>query len=117
MGLRDRSNDGIVADSKPLTEGKLMLTMTENAQTAVKSIVSNGPEAETAGLRIHGAEDPTSGFALSVVTAPEDTDTVVDEAGARVFLDAGAAAALDDQVLDAQVDTEGGVRFGLTAQA
>lgn len=94
-----------------------MLTLTENAQTAVKSIVANGPEAETSGLRIHGADDPASGFALSVVTAPESTDTVVDESGARVFLDAGAAAALDDQVLDAQVDTEGGVRFGLTAQA
>jgi len=93
-----------------------MLTLTENAQTAVKSIVSNNPGAETAGLRIHGSDDPASGFALSVVTSPEDADTVVDESGARVFLDAGAAAALDDQVLDAQVDTEGGVRFGLTAQ-
>ncbi|WEG09884.1 Fe-S cluster assembly protein HesB [Microbacterium horticulturae] len=93
-----------------------MLTMTENAQTAVKSIVSNGPEAETAGLRIHGGDNPSSGFALSVVTAPDAADTVVDEAGARVFLDEGAAAALDDQVLDAQVDDAGGVRFGLTAQ-
>ncbi|QAY58723.1 Fe-S cluster assembly protein HesB [Microbacterium protaetiae] len=93
-----------------------MLTLTENAQTAVKSIVSNGPEAETAGLRIHGSEDPASGFALSVVPAPESSDTIVDESGARVFLDAGAAAALDGQVLDAQVDTEGGVRFGLSAQ-
>ncbi len=93
-----------------------MLTLTENAQTAVKSIVSNSPETETAGLRIHGSQDPASGFALSVVTAPEATDTIVDESGARVFLDVGAAAALDDQVLDAQVDTEGGVRFGLTSQ-
>jgi len=93
-----------------------MLTLTENAQTAVKSIVSNGPEAETAGLRIHGGENPASGFALSVVTSPEEADTVVDESGARVFLDEGAAVALDDQVLDAQVDDAGGVRFGLTAQ-
>jgi len=93
-----------------------MLTLTENAQTAVKSIVSNGPEAETAGLRIHGGDDATAGFALSVVAAPEEADTVVDDAGARVFLDEGAAVALDDQVLDAQVDDTGGVRFGLTAQ-
>jgi Fe-S cluster assembly iron-binding protein IscA len=93
-----------------------MLTLTENAATAVKTIVERGADADTGGLRIHGAEDPSAGFALSVAGGPESNDAVVDEAGARVFLDAGAAAALDDQVLDAQVDQEGAVHFALSMQ-
>nr|WP_274637470.1 Fe-S cluster assembly protein HesB [Microbacterium bovistercoris] len=94
-----------------------MLTLTENAATAVKSIVSNDAEVDTAGLRIHTADDPAQGFALSVAPAPESEDAVVEEAGARVFLDAGATVALDDQVLDAQVGDDGAVRFGLAMQS
>lgn len=93
-----------------------MLTLTENAATAVKTIVERAADADTGGLRIYGAENPSSGFTLAVAGSPETNDAVVDEAGARVFLDAGAAAALDDQVLDAQVDQEGAVQFALSAQ-
>jgi hypothetical protein len=40
----------------------------------------------------------------------------VETAGARVFLDPQAALYLDDKVLDAEVDTEGKVRFTLGVQ-
>jgi len=39
-------------------------------------------------------------FEPSIVEKPEPGDQVVETGGARVFLDAAAAAALDDQVLD-----------------
>lgn len=93
-----------------------MLTLTENAATAVKDIVSRAPENEGVGLRIEGADDPRGGFALTL-SGPQVTDDVVETSGARVFLDAAASAALDDRVLDAQVDDQGGVRFELGAQA
>jgi len=93
-----------------------MLTLTENAATAVKTIVSRGPDADTAGLRIHGAGDPAAGFALTVTGGPDAADAVVESDGARVFLDAAASLALDDQVLDAQVDDQGAVHFALAAQ-
>ncbi|GAA3759963.1 hypothetical protein GCM10022240_10650 [Microbacterium kribbense] len=94
-----------------------MLTLTENAATAVKSIVSNGADADTAGLRIHSADDQTAGFALTIAPTPEAEDAVVEESGARVFLDAGATLALNDQVLDAQVGEDGAVRFDLALQS
>jgi Fe-S cluster assembly iron-binding protein IscA len=93
-----------------------MLTMTENAATAVKGILAQNPGNDDAGLRIHGADDPGAGFALSVAT-PEESDQVVETSGARVFLDETASAALTDRVLDAKVDEQGGVRFELAEQA
>ena len=48
---------------------------------------------------------------------PEPADAVVEADGARVFLDSTAQAALDDQVLDAQMNEDGSVRFALAAQA
>lgn len=93
-----------------------MLTLTENAATAVKGIMAQNTSADEAGLRIAGADDPRAGFALTVAT-PEETDEVVEASGARVFLDPAASAALSDRVLDAKVDEQGGVRFELAEQA
>ncbi len=89
-----------------------MLTLTENAATAVKEIVGRGPEVEGTGLRIKGADDPTGGFTLTL-SGPEPADEVIENAGARVFLDPVASDALSERVLDARVDDQGGVRFEL----
>ena len=48
--------------------------------------------------------------------APEPDDTVVVTEGARVFLDTAASLALNDRVLDAQLEQDGTVRFALAAQ-
>ncbi|MGN7968924.1 Fe-S cluster assembly protein HesB [Microbacterium sp. 22296] len=94
-----------------------MLTLTEEATTAVKTITAQFPDAAQGGVRIAGAGSPESQFALSVVGAPEPADTVVENAGARVFLDTDAAAVLDDRVLDAQIDPQGSVQFAVTNAA
>jgi iron-sulfur cluster assembly protein len=41
---------------------------------------------------------------------------VVEEDGARVFLEENAAVTLDDKILDAQVDDAGGVQFTIAVQ-
>ena len=63
-----------------------MLTMTDTAAEAVKTIVARVPQAADGGLRIRDAGAET-GFELSVAPAPEPDDTVVVTEGARVFLD------------------------------
>ena len=92
-----------------------MLTMTDTAAQAVKTIVSRSTGADDGGVRIRdtGAEN---GFELTLAGAPEPQDTVVVTDGARVFLDESAAVALDDRILDAETDTDGSVRFALTMQ-
>jgi hypothetical protein len=50
--------------------------------------------------------------------APQPGDQVVEaEAGARVFLEENAAETLDDKILDAQVDDNGGVQFTIAVQS
>ena len=43
-------------------------------------------------------------FQLSVVPVPAEDDEVIEEAGARVFLEPDAASLLDDKVLDAKLE-------------
>ena len=94
-----------------------MLTLTEEATTAVKTIAAQLPDAAQGGVRIEGAGSPDSQFRRSVVDGPEAEDAVVENSGARVFLDADAAQVLDDRVLDAQVDGQGSVQFAVTSPA
>jgi len=93
-----------------------VLTLTENASTVVKTIVDQSVEAQEAGLRI--SQDAVDSPALHVIPteAPQPGDQVLEEAGARVFLEETAAQTLDDQVLDAQVDESGGVQFSIAPQ-
>lgn len=94
-----------------------MLTLTENAASAVKTVVAQRQEGDGAGLRISSsAESPSAGFDLAVTAEPAPADAVVELEGARVFLDDAASTALGDQVLDAQVGADGAVRFALAAQ-
>jgi hypothetical protein len=47
---------------------------------------------------------------------PNKADQIVEDQGARVFLEPDAALMLDDKVLDATVDEDSGVKFPLAAQ-
>ncbi|GAA1943168.1 Fe-S cluster assembly protein HesB [Microbacterium aquimaris] len=94
-----------------------MLTLTENAATAVKTIIAQLPEADQGGVRIRDTGSQESGFELAVASAPETGDQVVEDHGARVFLDDGANTALDDRVLDAEMNQDGSVRFAIASQS
>ena len=88
-----------------------MLTVTENAASAIRAIVQ-GPELpDGAGLRIFTMDAPNDQLALSTATTPEAGDQIVENEGARVFLEPAAAAKLGDQILDAEVDDDGKVQF------
>jgi iron-sulfur cluster assembly protein len=84
-----------------------MLALTDNAVEAVQEILSSSDEApEMGGLRLvaepAGAQ---TNFQLSVVALPAADDEVIEEQGARVFLDPEAASLLGDKVLDARIES------------
>lgn len=92
-----------------------MLTLTENASNAVTTIVGQAVAAPGAGLRI--AEDPASAnLGLVVAESPMPGDEVVEDSGARVFLDHKAVEVLDDKILDAEYQDNGGVQFTIAPQ-
>ena len=95
-----------------------MLTLTENASAVIKNITGAQEQPEGSGLRIvqQGAAEDAE-LALTTAESPEPGDQVVEEEGARVFLEETAAQTLDDKVLDAQVDESGGVQFMLGMQS
>jgi iron-sulfur cluster assembly protein len=94
--------------NQPGREVSALLALTDNAVEAVKSIVSSSDEAsDTSGLRMVAERAGTqANFHLSVVALPAEDDEVIDEQGARVFLEPEAASLLDEKVLDASVEQD-----------
>ena len=84
-----------------------MLTLTPTAAEVVRTLVDQSESPESGGLRIAAGESTTEGveleLELSLVGEPEATDATVEQEGATVYLDPGAAELLDDKLLDAQV--------------
>lgn len=93
-----------------------MLTLTENASTIVRDITAQQGQSESAGLRISAEPTAEPAFAVTAAEQPQPGDQVVEQDGATVYLDEPAAVQLDDKVLDAAVDPNGGVQFSLGIQ-
>jgi iron-sulfur cluster assembly protein len=85
-----------------------MLTLTDNAQLAIRSLTGSVEELTGGGVRIAtstpGGNGASPELALAIVPEPAPGDQVVDQDGARVYLDAAAAQMLDNETLDAQID-------------
>jgi iron-sulfur cluster assembly protein len=94
----------------------IMLTVTENALTEIRNLTEQPQAPDGGGLRI--ATDPAEGsLTLALAVVPAEEDTVIDAEGVRLFLDAGATAALDDKTLDAVRDPDSGqLQFAVTEQ-
>lgn len=83
-----------------------MLAITENAAEAIRGIVAAPGIPEGAGIRIAtqpGSEQPGP-LEVTVAEVPAETDQVLTEHGARVFVEQNAIPLLDDKLLDAQID-------------
>jgi iron-sulfur cluster assembly protein len=92
-----------------------MLTLTEQAAEAVRLMISEWRSApDTAGLRIHAARATEFELALRLTLAEEPAvaDRLVEQEGARLFLDPIVASELDDKVLDV-VHEEGRLQFSI----
>jgi Fe-S cluster assembly iron-binding protein IscA len=93
-----------------------MLTLTDSAASAIRSLTATPEVPGQAGLRImsQGGEDPQ--LQLALAESPTAGDQVIETQGARVFLEPGAAAILDNKALDAQVSDQGSVSFTVSQQ-
>jgi iron-sulfur cluster assembly protein len=95
-----------------------VLTLTSNAAEAVKTIAEASPELPNeSGLRIQAepAGEGQVSFDLTMVESPHVDDQVIEEAGARVFVEPDAGFVLEDKILDATVVGDR-VQFSLSEQ-
>jgi iron-sulfur cluster assembly protein len=90
-----------------------MLTLTENASTIVKTIVDQSAPGDDSGLRFSQEGANQGALTVAPTESAQPGDAVVEQDGARVYLDEDAAVALGDQVLDASVDQNGAVQFSI----
>jgi Fe-S cluster assembly iron-binding protein IscA len=96
-----------------------MLTLTSDAVEAVRTIARASPGLPDAGLRISPqaqTDGQQGGIELSVVESALEGDEVIEDEGARVFVDSELAPYLDDKVLDASAVGDQ-VQFSVTEQA
>jgi Fe-S cluster assembly iron-binding protein IscA len=93
-----------------------MLTLTTEAAAEIRNIVDQPEVPEGGGLRIANDADARS-LTLSLAAVPAEDDKVLDESGARVFLDPHAAVILDDKTLDVAADRDGRMQFAISPQA
>jgi Fe-S cluster assembly iron-binding protein IscA len=93
-----------------------MLTVTDQAVSAIDSLLASRELPEEAGVRVTADFNPTNSdtpepqLQLQVVEGPEPGDRVVD--GAPVFLEPSAANILENRTLDADLSGDT-MRFAL----
>ncbi|WP_420112179.1 adhesin [Pseudactinotalea sp.] len=92
-----------------------MLTITETAQTAIRSLSEQAGLPETGGVRL-AMDESQNGLQMSLAQEPAEGDQVVGDTGARVFMPTETATLLETQELDAAATPEG-TGFSLRAQA
>ena len=91
-----------------------MLALTQDAADAIETILTAPGMPKGAGIRIAPAPSTDSDRGMLEVTIasfPDADDEVIEESGARVFLQESVVEYLDDKTLDAQLDDE---RVGFT---
>ncbi|TMQ92006.1 Fe-S cluster assembly protein HesB [Actinomadura soli] len=91
-----------------------MLTLTDDAVTAISAMIAKPELPPRSGLRIAPREDDPESFFLILTSDPAPDDHVIDENGARIFLEPRAAKALADKSLHVRADGGGAIAFTLT---
>jgi Fe-S cluster assembly iron-binding protein IscA len=95
-----------------------MLTITDDAATAIRTLAAQNDLPAQTGVRISSTtgESGATALGLSVAEGPLPEDEVIEVQGARVFVDSAVAADLEDKALDAQITEQGQVQFMLANQ-
>lgn len=83
-----------------------MLTLTDNAATVIGRLVTRADRGSDAGLRIQANDEAAGAMDVQIVATPEAGDDVVEQAGARVYLDSTASESLSSKRLDARVEKD-----------
>lgn len=92
-----------------------MLTLTDTAQTAIKTITTEAGLPDSGGVRIAMAKNGSE-LQMALMPEPIAGDDVIENEGARIFVPSETATLLAEQELDAAT-TEQGTGFTLRPQS
>ena len=80
-----------------------MLTLTDNARTVIRRLITRVDGSKRAGLRIAYVGDADQ-LGIEIATEPEPGDEIVDSGGTRIFVAPRALPSVQDKELHAWVD-------------
>jgi iron-sulfur cluster assembly protein len=107
--------NNLASDIDP-SEVHAVLTLTDRAAATIRTLTSQPGIPEDTGLRMSLQDSDAGTLALSL-EGPQPDDAVIEDGGARVFVQRDAANIVDDRELDAELDEEGRASFMLGSQA
>jgi len=97
-----------------LSEVPTVLTLTDRAAATIRTLTSQpGIPADT-GLRMSLQDSEAGTLALSL-ESPQPDDAIIEDGGARVFVQRDAADIVEDRELDAELDDQGRASFMLSS--
>jgi Fe-S cluster assembly iron-binding protein IscA len=88
-----------------------MLSITSTAAEVIKDLMVASPDAmgvrlaAKSGLSPNGTQ-PSALIQIELAPEPGETEEIIEEQGAQVFVEPGLAAYLEDKVLDVEIDGE-----------
>ncbi|HEX2129901.1 MAG TPA: hypothetical protein VHF58_11870 [Solirubrobacterales bacterium] len=97
-----------------------MLALTQGAADAVERIVTETEAPDGAVLRITSRTESDNGagaereLEMALVTEPQEEDVLVE--GIPIAVEPSTLEFLDDKILDAEIEEEGGFHFSLYLQ-
>jgi iron-sulfur cluster assembly protein len=97
-----------------------VLTLTQDATEVIEGLLAGPGVPDGAGVRIASAyptgADAPSALQVRLAAEPNDHDEVIEDSGARVFVEDVVTGFLEDKLLD--VDRDGDqVRFAILGQS
>ena len=92
-----------------------MLTLTDRAAETIRVLTSQPGIPDDTGLRMSLQGSDGGSLTLSL-EGPQPGDTVIEDAGAKVFVQQDVASMVGDGELDAELDEQGQASFTLGSQ-
>jgi iron-sulfur cluster assembly protein len=93
-----------------------VLTLTDRAAETIRTLITQPGVPDETGLRMSLPDGEAGALTLSL-EGPQPGDAVIEDAGAKVFVQPDAAEILEDRELDGQLDEDGQASFILGSQA
>jgi iron-sulfur cluster assembly protein len=90
-----------------------VLTLTDRAAETIRALTTQSGYPADTGLRMSRQGGDEGKLALSL-EAPQPDDAVIEESGARVFVEPDVVGVVEDSELDAQIDEQGRPTFMLS---
>jgi Fe-S cluster assembly iron-binding protein IscA len=92
-----------------------VLTLTDRAAETIRALTSQPGVPPDAGLRMSLQDSDAETLTLSL-EGRQPEDAVVEDSGAKVFVQQDATGIVEDRELDAQLDEQGRASFMLGSQ-